>query len=127
MKKNREYKLSETLRMLMAAHPHTGKKTTQKELAEYLGIRPQSVSAYICGESVPSAKNCLAMADYFGVSADYLLVGFEDKDMYRSMADAANKKIYERLCRIAVLCAQGEDNAHYLMSMVGSGGDGDVD
>jgi len=127
MKNKREYKLSETLRILMAVHPHTGKRTTQKELAEYLGVRPQSVSAYLCGESVPSAKNCLAMADYFDVSADYLLIGYEDGNLYKSLMDTVSKQIYERLGRIAVLCAQGEDNAHYLMSMVGSGGGGDVD
>ena len=33
MEKKREYRLSETLRQLMAKHPLTGEKTAQKELA----------------------------------------------------------------------------------------------
>lgn len=61
MKNKREYKLPETLRRLMAKHPLTGEKTTQKELAKCVGIRPQTVSQYICGETTPTAKNCLAI------------------------------------------------------------------
>lgn len=115
MENKREYKLPETLRRLLAKHPLTGKKTTQKELAEYVGIRPQTVSQYICGETVPTAKNCLAIADYFGVSTDYLLIGYEDRDLYSSMMDAQRRRIDEKLENIAVLCSNAENLALGLM------------
>lgn len=115
MDKKRVYKLPETLRRLMSKHPQTGEKTTQKELAQYLGIRPQSLSLYLCGKSLPSAKNCLCLADFFGVSADYLLVGYEDGNLYFSMVDAQRRRIYEKLGSIAVLCSNAENLALSLM------------
>lgn len=115
MDKNREYKLPETLQRLMHKHPQTGKKTTQKELAKCLGIRPQSLSLYLCGKTLPSAKTCLALADFFGVSADYLLIGYEDGDLYFSMMDAQRRRIYEKLSSIAVLCSNAENLALGLM------------
>lgn len=115
MDRNREYKLPETLRHLMHKHPHTGKKTTQKELARHLGIRPQTVSLYLLGKSLPSAKNCLAIADYFGVSVDCLLIGYEDGDLYFAMMDAQRRRVYEKLGNIAVLCSNAENIALGLM------------
>ena len=115
MERKREYKLPETLRRLMARHPHTGKKTTQKELAAYIGVRPQTLSLYTCGKSVPLAENCLALADYFGVSVDYLLIGYEDGDLYFAMMDAQQRRLYEKLGRIAVLCSNAENVALGLM------------
>lgn len=115
MENKRKYKLSETLRQLMRKHPLTGKKTTQKELAKYVGIRPQTVSQYIYGETAPTAKHCLAIADFFGVSADYLLVGYEDRDLYSSMVDAQQHRICEKLSSIAVLCSNAENLALSLM------------
>lgn len=115
MEKKREYKLPETLRRLMEKHPLTGDKTTQKELAKSIGIRPQTVSQYIYGLTVPTAKNCLAIADYFGVSADYLLIGYEDADLYFSMMDAQRRRTYEKLGSIAVLCSNAENLALSLM------------
>ena len=115
MENRREYKLPETLRRLMARHPHTGKKTTQKELAAYIGVRPQTLSLYACGKSVPPAENCLALADYFGVSVDYLLVGYEDGKLYFAMMDAQRRRVYEKLENIAVLCSNAENLALGLM------------
>lgn len=115
MNNKREYKLPETLRRLMNKHPHTGEKTTHKELAQFLGIRQQTVSQYISGQSVPPARNCLAIADYFGVSADYLLIGYEDGDLYFSMMEAQQRRMYEKLGKIAVLCSNAENLALNLM------------
>ncbi len=55
------------------------------------------------------------MADYFGVSADYLLVGYEDGDLYFSMMDAQRRGVYEKLGNIAVLCSNAENLALGLM------------
>lgn len=115
MNTNREYKLPETLRRLMNRHPHTGKKTTQKELAQSIGIRQQTVAQYLAGKTVPTAKNCLAIANYFGVSVDYLLIGYEDGDLYFAMMDAQRRRVYEKLGSIAVLCSNAENLALGLM------------
>lgn len=115
MEKKREYKLPETLRHLMDKHPQTRKKTTHKELAEHIGIRQQTISQYISGKSVPTAKNCLAIADFFGVSVDYQLIGYEDGDLYFSMMDAQQRRMYEKLGNIAVLCSNAENLALNLM------------
>lgn len=115
MKNRREYKLPETLRRLMVRHPHTGQRTTQKELAAYVGVRPQTLSLYVCGKTMPLARHCLAMADYFGVSVDYLLVGYEDGDLYFAMMDAQQRRVYEKLENIAVLCSNAENLALGLM------------
>lgn len=115
MENRREYKLPEILRRLMARHPHTGKRTTQKDLAAYIGVRPQTLSLYACGKSVPPAENCLALADYFGVSVDYLLVGYEDGGLYFAMMDAQRRRVYEKLENIAVLCSNAENLALGLM------------
>ena len=115
MENKREYKLPETLRRLMASHPHTGKRTTQKELAAHIGVRSQTLSLYVCGQTAPNAESCLAMANYFGVSVDYLLVGYDDGDLYFAMMDAQQRRVNEKLENIAVLCSNAENLALGLM------------
>ena len=49
------------------------RSTTQAKLAEAIGKRPQTVSLYTTGQSVPDV-NCLReIAQYFNVSADWLI------------------------------------------------------
>lgn len=57
------------LRELMNNPP----KTTQQELARYLGVQRQTISGYMLGRSSPDWKNLAKIAKYFNVSADYLL------------------------------------------------------
>jgi len=73
------------LRKLMEANPETGDKTTQKELGDALGIRPQTVSLYMKGETQPTQETLCKMAQYFDVSLDYLLTGVsaENHDLNR--------------------------------------------
>ncbi len=115
MENEREYKLPDTLRRLMEKHPKTREKTTQKKLAQSIGIRPQTVAQYLTGETTPAAKNCLALASYFGVSTDYLLTGHEDNALYSAMVDAQRRRMYEKLSNIAVLCSNAENLALALM------------
>lgn len=46
---------------------------TQTELAEKLNYSDKSVSKWERGESIPDVASVKAIADYFGVSVDYLL------------------------------------------------------
>lgn len=50
---------------------------TQKTLANYLGLTPNSVCEWENKRSEPSLGSLYKMATYFGVSTDYLL-GLED-------------------------------------------------
>jgi len=63
------------LRAFMDKHPQTGEKTTQKQLAEYLGVRPQTVSCYCTGESIPNVEQLIQIKDYFGATAEYMITG----------------------------------------------------
>lgn len=48
-------------------------KTTQKELADHLGITRQAVSQYAVGKTTPDINTFKKIAKYFDVSYDYLL------------------------------------------------------
>jgi len=75
------------LRELLDHHPKTNAKTTLKELAEAIGIRQQTVSLYKNGETQPTPETLVKIAEFFGVSVDYLLTGVSSE----------NKSIHEEL------------------------------
>lgn len=56
------------LRELMEEH-----NTTQKELAKAIDMRPQTVSLYTGGQSTPDINCLYKIADYFNVTADWLI------------------------------------------------------
>ena len=70
-----ESHFASTLRAFMDRHPVTREKTTQKQLAEHLGVRPQTVSLYAVGESLPDCEKLLKIAEYFGCTCDFLMTG----------------------------------------------------
>jgi transcriptional regulator with XRE-family HTH domain len=49
----------------------------QDELGEKIGLSCRVISALERGESKPSAEDIIALSEFFGVSADYLLTGKE--------------------------------------------------
>ena len=49
------------------------KRLTQKQVATGIGVAEQQYQKYEYGERVPSALVLIALADYFGVSIDYLV------------------------------------------------------
>lgn len=48
------------------------KGTTNRDLAERVGVRRQTVSEWLAGNNDPSGPNLAALADYFGCTMDYL-------------------------------------------------------
>lgn len=46
---------------------------TQRMLAEVIGMRPQTVSLYVTGQSVPDINCLFKLAAFFEVSADWLI------------------------------------------------------
>jgi transcriptional regulator with XRE-family HTH domain len=119
MDRKREFNFTETLLRLMEKHPVTGKRTAQKELADGLGVRQQTVSEYRRGVTFPGAKTLLSMAEFFGVSTDYLLTGEEGSEVYTKMMTAYKNAAQEKLEKIAVLCSNAENMA---LGMMESGG-----
>lgn len=65
-----EQHFAATLRALMENNG-----TTQKELADFVGVRPQTLSLYCTGETQPNCDKLLKIAEYFHVTADYILTG----------------------------------------------------
>lgn len=57
-----------TMRSLMK-----DRNITQKELADAIGVRPQTVSLYVTGQSAPDIHCLKKIAEFFDVSSDYLL------------------------------------------------------
>ena len=67
------YKLNERVKEL-----RTARNLTQVQLADVLGISKQSVSNWENDNICPSIETVWLIADYFGVSTDYL-IGRGDK------------------------------------------------
>lgn len=54
-------------------------KLKQSDLAEILNVDRTTIAKYEAGKHGPSSEVLFAMAEYFGVSTDYLL-GFSDEE-----------------------------------------------
>lgn len=50
---------------------------TRVNLAKYLGIKPQNISAWYTRGTVPAGDICLKIAKYLGVSVEYVVYGEE--------------------------------------------------
>ena len=82
----------------------TARKMTQFQLAELLNYSDKAVSKWERGESIPDVFVLKEIADYFGVSVDYLLTDkHEEFDRERARKDRALSKN-----RLIITClAQG--------------------
>lgn len=49
------------------------KAVTQRELADAIGYTESAISKMLAGKTIPSINIVIALADFFGVSVDYLL------------------------------------------------------
>jgi len=81
-----ENPFAKNLRTLMT---RDRKKTTHEELSKALGISRQAVSKYLDGSSQPVIDTLYKIAQYFGVTADYLL-GLEEGENHE-VSDIASK------------------------------------
>ena len=55
------------------------KGKTQTDIARLLNVRPTTVSEWKKGKYTPTVEHCVTLADYFGVSLDYLITGREPR------------------------------------------------
>jgi transcriptional regulator with XRE-family HTH domain len=56
----------------------TQRGLTQLELAKIFGVTDRAIRMYEAGSSMPSLSFAIALADYFGVSLDYLVGRSDD-------------------------------------------------
>lgn len=77
-----------TLRKLMKEA-----NTTQQALADALGVQRQTISYYCDGSSSPNWEGIANIADFFQVSADYLLGKTADPSVKPSVVDDLNLPI----------------------------------
>ncbi|MGI5873599.1 MAG: helix-turn-helix domain-containing protein [Bacillota bacterium] len=67
----RAKRIHERIYFLRKNHPQ---RPTQAEAADTMGMMRSSLNMYESGERIPPADKLIALADYYGVSVDYLLV-----------------------------------------------------
>ena len=58
-------------------------KLSQEALGKILGLRQDSISTYESGKNYPEVRNLLILADYFGVSLDYLMGRTDDPEVHQ--------------------------------------------
>ena len=71
----RAFNFAETLKTLLKE-----RKIKLREVAEAIGVKTQSISDYCLGRTTPKYPALIKLADYLGVSCDFLLTGVEPQD-----------------------------------------------
>ncbi|MDE7219315.1 MAG: helix-turn-helix domain-containing protein [Oscillospiraceae bacterium] len=56
---------------------------TQEALGKIIGVRQDSIYTYEKGKNYPEVRNLMILADYFGVSTDYLLGRTDNPEINR--------------------------------------------
>ena len=56
---------------------------TQEALGKIIGVWQDSISIYEKGKHYPEVRNLMILADYFGVSTDYLLGRTDNPEVNR--------------------------------------------
>lgn len=84
---------------------------TRVELAKFLGIKPQNISAWYTRGTVPAGDICLEIAKYLHVPVEYLIYGKEPASSQeeRWLLDQWNKLTEEQKNNIRVLIKSWED------------------
>lgn len=70
--------IKERLIQLFEQKRPDNKRYTSYRVGKETGIKRQSLDYYIKGEQIPSYKNATVIAEYFGVSLEWLLDGVGD-------------------------------------------------
>ena len=80
---------------------------TQEEFAQRIGYTRTAISAWEIGRNEPSNADTVKIADFFGVSTDYLL-GKSDSRNNTSNIDESDKKFY--MCPVYGQISAGQPN-----------------
>lgn len=69
---------AERIRELRCQH-----SMTQQALGDIIGVKRDSISVYEAGRHYPEVRNLIILADYFGVSIDYLVGRTDNPEVNR--------------------------------------------
>lgn len=87
---------------------------TAYRVAKEAGVTQTALSNWKSGRSTPSAPTLQKIADYFGVSVDYLMTGkSEPKEMAPELTTRDRRDIAKDLDRIMKEILNGEDSPLY--------------
>lgn len=111
----RKYRFAKILRDLMAMNPITGKVTRCDTLAKILHVSERKVKDYRSGKSVPDLATAFEIATYFGVTLDYLVIGFDDFNAEYITMNVNSQRKFKASEQIAALCSQAQELAIRLM------------
>ena len=56
---------------------------TQEGLGKVIGVKPDAIYTYEKGKAYPEVRNLIILADYFGVSLDYLVGRTDDPEVHQ--------------------------------------------
>lgn len=83
------------------------KKLTQTQLGEKINVTKVSISGYESGDRSPDTDNLRRLADFFGVTTDYLLGRSDDPELTEKEED---EKLYKELDEILDNLPEDERN-----------------
>ena len=78
---------------------------SQETLAEMLGISRQAVSKWESGQGKPEIDNVIKLTEIYQVSADYILLGTENKPVVPAAKKELNPETRKTLNIIAIIAA----------------------
>lgn len=68
------------------------KNLSQEDLAQKLFVSRQSISKYETGEATPDMTNLIRLAEIFGVSLDYLILGKEPEKVVERVVETKQER-----------------------------------
>lgn len=81
-------------------------KMTAYKVAKEAGVTQTALSNWKTGKSTPTTKTLQKLADYFGVTIDYLMTGKEEKEKEPQLKSKDKKDIEEILASTEELLKQ---------------------
>lgn len=70
---------------------------TAKELGDFIGVRPSSISAWKTEGSYPSSKHIIRISEFFNVPIEYLFTGQNNNSMHLSKQETELLETYNQL------------------------------
>ncbi len=98
------------------------KKLTRAEFAKMFNLSEQAIGLYERSERQPTYENLVAMANFFGVTTDYLLghAPLSDAEKFLTMIDLTDAEILQKCQLMLDGKPLSEEEAKWFISMVRS-------
>lgn len=80
------------------------KKLTQQELAEQIGYSDKSISKWELGNAIPSVEILKSLADFYGVTVDYIVSEHSKRERIETSNKDAKKRWNQIVIMAMVVC-----------------------